>query len=318
MHPTPFRSLALVATAALVLSGCASKKDPMADMTTTATGLGTYGAPTAPSGAGLGGEPVVVGGFPGGVATGGGVGGGIDGGIGGDLYGSTGTLGGIEGSTLGGVGQGVGTGTYGGQYADQGAYGVNNGGLVDGGIISAAPQYEDGTVYTDTAVYDGSIQPYDNTLFDDSATGTGGSQYTTYDQGNTALGGYSFPGDNGQPSYFITQVGNRVLFETDSVILTDGARETLRRQAAWLQLHPESAVILEGHADERGTREYNLALGARRAEAVRAYLSSLGVTTSRLRTVSYGKERPISVGTGPSEWAKNRRVETVPTNGASF
>jgi len=305
--------------AALVLSGCASKKDPMADTMTTATGLGTFGAPTSPSGAGLGGEPVVVGGLPGGGTT---VGGGS---IGGDLYGSTGTLGGIDGSTLGGVSQGVGTGTYGGQYADQGAYGVNNGGLVDGGIISAAPQYEDGTVYTDTTTYDGSIQPYDNTLFDDTATaGVGGSQYQTYsdqpysDQGNSALGGYSFPGDNGQPSYFITQVGNRVLFETDSVILTSDAREALRRQVAWLQLHPELTVVLEGHADERGTREYNLALGARRAEAVRAYMSSLGVSTPRLRTVSYGKERPLTVGSNPADWAKNRRVETVPSNGASF
>lgn len=324
MRSTPLRSLALVVAAALVLSGCASRKDPTADSMTTATGLGTFGAP---SGAGVGGvgagpafEPVVVGG---GAGVGTGVGGS---GFGdGDVYGTTGSLGGIEGSTLGGIGQ-VGTGT--GTYANQGAYGVNNG-LVDGGIISAAPQYTDGTVYTDSTVYsdgnpafDSTIQPYDNTLFDDSGAGAAnGNQYTTFNSqggGSNALGGYSFPGDNGQPSYFATQVGNRILFQTDSVILTDGARETLRRQAAWLQLHPQHNVILEGHADERGTREYNLALGARRADAARAYMSSLGVATSRLRTVSYGKERPLSTGSNPSDWAKNRRVDTALANGASF
>lgn len=311
MRPTPFRPLVLAAMAALVLSGCASRKDPTAETMTTATGLGTFGAPAPGAGAGLGGDPSIVGGgIPGGTVAGGGT-------VGDDLYGSASSLGGIDGSALGGVGQQT-TGGFAGQYADQGAYGATDG-LVDGGIISAAPQYTDGTVYTDTTVYDTAAQPYDTTLFDTGSTDSGGSQFTTYnDQGSTALGGYSFPGDNGQPSYFITQVGNRVLFETDSVLLTPEARETLRRQAAWLQLHPGSNVVLEGHADERGTREYNLALGARRAEAVRAYLSSLGVSTPRLRTVSYGKERPLSLGSSPSEWAKNRRVETVPNNGASF
>jgi len=334
MRPTPLRSLALVVAAALVLSGCASRKDPTADSMTTATGLGTFGAPSGAgtgagisdvgAGAGPAFDPVVVGGGAGvGTGTGSGFGSG-------DAYGTTGTLGGIDGSTLGTLGQnGTGTGTY----ANQGSYGANNG-LVDGGIISAAPQYTDGTVYTDSTVYsdgtvyddgssafDSTIQPYDSTLFDDSGSvANNGSQYTTFDNqgGGSALGGYSFPGDNGQPSYFATQVGSRILFQTDSVILSDGARETLRRQAAWLQLHPEHNVILEGHADERGTREYNLALGARRADAARAYMSSLGVVTSRLRTVSYGKERPLSTGSDPSDWAKNRRVDTALANGASF
>ncbi len=316
MRPTPFRPLALVAVAVLVLSGCASKNDPTADTLTTATGLGQFGDPNA---AGAGAASDV------GVGTGGGLGFevapvGSDGLVtDGGVYGSTGVIdgstGAIDGSTLGGLGQAE-TGTY----TNQGAYGVDNG-LVDGGIISAAPQYTDGTVYTDTTVYDDStVQPYDNTLFDNSAVDPNASQYTTYsNQGGSSLNGYSFPGDNGQPTYFNTQVGNRVLFDTDSVILTDNARETLRRQVAWLQLHPEHGnVILEGHADERGTREYNLALGARRADAVRAYMSSLGVPASRLRTVSFGKERPLSLGSNPQDWAKNRRVETVIGNGASF
>ena len=315
MRPTLFRPLVLAAMAALVLSGCASRKDPTADTMTTATGLGTFGAPSGP-GTGFDGGPEIVGdGLSSGGLPGGGMG--IGAGAGSDLYGSTGSLGGIDGSSLGSLEQG-GTGGFASQYAQQGTYGAD-GGLVDGGIISAAPQYTDGTVYTDTTAYDTSIQPYDNTLFDDTAVDAGGAQYSTYnDQDSTALNGYSFPGDNGQPSYFLTQVGNRILFETDSVILTSDAREALRRQVAWLQLHPELTVVLEGHADERGTREYNLALGARRAEAVRAYMSSLGVSTPRLRTVSYGKERPLTVGSNPADWAKNRRVETVPSNGASF
>ncbi len=294
MRPIPLRSLALAATAALALAGCAGTQDPTAETTTSAAGLGNPGAPLQGGvGAGVGAAPYVLGSddIPGGGA---------------DIYGRAGGTGPIDGTALGGVG----------------IYG-SDGGLVDGGIISAAPQYEDGTIYTDTTTYnDGSFtQPYDATLFDDTGVVTGGgTQFSTYtDQGGASLNGYSFPGDTGQQSYLTTQVGNRVLFETDSVILTSDARETLRRQAAWLQLHPEHrAVILEGHADERGTREYNLALGARRADAVRAFLSSLGVETARLRTVSYGKERPLSLGSGPNDWAKNRRVETVIGGGASF
>ena len=308
MRPTLTRSITLVAVAVLALSGCASQKDPSADGSTTATGLGTFGPSSLPGGEGSG--------F--GVdSTGVDVAGGGLGNAGSDVYGSGGGSV-IDGSTLGGVGQG-GTGSY----TDQGSYGST--GLIDGGVISAAPG--GGTVYTDaTGVYGdpnatlgGAYES--GTLFDNSGSAGGNNGgFSTYgsDTGSNALGGYSFPGDNGQPSYFAQQVGNRVLFETDSVILNDNARETLRRQAAWLQLHPEHSAVLEGHADERGTREYNLGLGAGRANAARQYLSSLGVATSRLRTVSYGKERPISTGSGPSAWAQNRRVETVLSNGANF
>ncbi len=337
MRPTPLRPLALVAVAMLVLSGCAAKKDPTAESVTNATGLGTFGSNNA-AGTGTGGSGSGAGV---GAGTAPGLGGGSNvngsatlGGINGssaigNIDGS-GTLGGIDGSTLGGIVQ---NGTA--AYADQGAFSANNG-LVDGGVISASPQYTDGTVYTDTSTYadsgsviDGGIQPYNDSLFDNSGaasgtvntTGTtGGSQFTTFgnQNGNAQGGGYSFPGDNGQPSYFATQVGSRILFDTDQSTLTDNARETLRRQTAWLQLHPEHSVVLEGHADERGTREYNLALGARRADAARAYMTSLGLAASRVRTVSFGKERPISVGSSPAEWAKNRRVDTALGNGASF
>lgn len=330
MRPNSLRPLALVAIAVLALSGCASKKDPTADGMTTSSGLGKFG-PNSPAGTGAGtagagtASGLGSGSLPGtgsdvtGLASRGG----IDGSTSVGNIGGAGSVTGVDGSTLGGIVQ---DGTTG--YADQGVYGANNG-LVDGGIISAAPQYTDGTVYTDTSRYadsgssvDGGIQPYDNSLFNNSgsATGTtGGTQYTTSGaQNGGALGGYSFPGDNGQPSYFATQVGSRILFETDMSVLTDNARETLRRQTAWLQLHPEHSVVLEGHADERGTREYNLALGARRAESARAYMTSLGLAAGRVRTVSYGKERPISVGSNPAEWAKNRRVDTALGNGASF
>ena len=336
MHPKSFRPLALVAVAVLALSGCASKKDPTADGSTTSSGLGTFG-PSSPGGAGSLGAGVGVGTGTGAYAAGlpsepvavGGVGTGT----GGDLYGSGSTVGGIDGTTLGGVGQ---TGST--AYTDQGGVGTSNG-FTDGGVISAAPQYTDGTVYTDSTTYgsgepvytdtgtaytdgSGALQPYDSGLYDNSATAgagiaAGGSNYATQG-GGSALGGYTFPGDNGQPSYFATQVGNRVLFETDSSVLSPQARETLRRQAAWLQLHPEHSAVLEGHADERGTREYNLALGARRADSVLAYMTSLGVAPGRLRTVSYGKERPVSLGSNPSDWARNRRVETALNSGASF
>jgi peptidoglycan-associated lipoprotein len=96
-------------------------------------------------------------------------------------------------------------------------------------------------------------------------------------------------------------------FDYDSSTLTDAARVTLEKHALWLQSHREAKVTVEGHCDERGTVEYNLALGEQRARAARDYLQSLGVAADRLRTVSYGKERPLDPGTGEEAWAKNRR-----------
>ncbi len=106
-------------------------------------------------------------------------------------------------------------------------------------------------------------------------------------------------------------VGDRVFFAFDSSVLTSEAQETLRRQADWLQQNPNVDIVVEGHADERGTRAYNLALGERRATAARNYLVSLGVDADRVSTVSYGKERPAVLGSNEEAWAKNRRAVTV-------
>jgi len=110
---------------------------------------------------------------------------------------------------------------------------------------------------------------------------------------------------------FSVNVGNIVYFTTDSTDLTPDAQNTLRAQAGWLGKYPQYTITLEGHADERGTREYNLALGAKRAEVVRTFLSSQGVGAARMRTISYGKERPVAVCDDISCWSQNRRVVTV-------
>ena len=106
-------------------------------------------------------------------------------------------------------------------------------------------------------------------------------------------------------------VGDRVFFGFDSSTLDDTARATLQRQAAWMQQFGTLNFTVEGHTDERGTREYNLALGQRRAAAAQSYLSTLGIPTSRLTTVSYGKERPVDPGLTEEAFAKNRRAVTV-------
>jgi peptidoglycan-associated lipoprotein len=116
----------------------------------------------------------------------------------------------------------------------------------------------------------------------------------------------------GSQQDFVVNVGDRVFFETDSTDLTPQARATLDKQAQWLSNYPQySQFTVEGHADERGTREYNIALGARRAQAVRDYLASRGVAANRMRTISYGKERPVAVCNDISCWSQNRRAVTV-------
>ena len=109
----------------------------------------------------------------------------------------------------------------------------------------------------------------------------------------------------------VHNVGDRIFFDLDSAILLPDARRTLERQAEWLGLYPELRLVIEGHCDERGTREYNLALGERRANAVREYLITYGITPSRLRTISYGKERPYALGHDEEAWALNRRAVSV-------
>ena len=113
------------------------------------------------------------------------------------------------------------------------------------------------------------------------------------------------------PAEKLAQVGDTVNFDFDSAELTVSARSTLNRQAAFLNLNPDLMIVIEGHADERGTREYNLALGERRATAVRDYLVAKGINSARVRTVSFGKERPAVAGSDEDAWAKNRRAATV-------
>ncbi|ALI56657.1 peptidoglycan-associated lipoprotein Pal [Celeribacter marinus] len=119
-------------------------------------------------------------------------------------------------------------------------------------------------------------------------------------------------------AYFNQTIGDRVLFLVDQSTLTDTGRETLRGQAQWLLDNPDYTTIIEGHADEQGTREYNLALGSRRAAAVQAFLISQGINPARLKTVTYGKERPLAVCSDESCYAQNRRAVTVLAAGAGI
>jgi len=115
----------------------------------------------------------------------------------------------------------------------------------------------------------------------------------------------------GSQQDFVVNVGDRVFFETDSTELTPQSRATLDKQAQWLTNYGRYAFTVEGHADERGTREYNIALGARRAQAVHDYLLSRGIAANRMHTISYGKERPVAVCDDISCWSQNRRAVTV-------
>ncbi len=119
----------------------------------------------------------------------------------------------------------------------------------------------------------------------------------------------------GSSQDFTVNVGDRIFFDTDSSAIRADAQQTLSRQAQWLQQYSSYAITVEGHSDERGTREYNLALGARRAAAARDFLASRGVPSNRIRTISYGKERPVAVCDDISCWSQNRRAATV-LNGA--
>lgn len=132
-----------------------------------------------------------------------------------------------------------------------------------------------------------------------AATNTGGS-------GSGSTG----PAPN-SVEYFNQVVGDRVFFATNAHTLSNEARSTLARQAQWLQANPNTNVTIEGHADERGTRQYNLALGARRANSVRQYLASQGVGANRLNAVTFGKERPVALCSDEGCWSQNRRSVSV-------
>ena len=114
--------------------------------------------------------------------------------------------------------------------------------------------------------------------------------------------------------YLATGVKDRVFFPTNKSTLTTASRDTLRKQAAFMRKEADLKFTLEGHADERGTREYNLALGERRANAAKDYLMTYGISGSRLSVISYGKERPVNSGSSPLAWSQNRRSVTVKAN----
>lgn len=135
------------------------------------------------------------------------------------------------------------------------------------------------------------------------------------DQNAQGAGGAGGP--PGSPQEFVVSVGDRVFFDTDQTDLSPQAQAILERQAQWLQQYNRYTFTIEGHADERGTREYNIALGAKRAQNVRDYLVSRGIDPSRMRTISYGKERPVAVCNDISCWSQNRRAVTVLNTGGA-
>ena len=114
--------------------------------------------------------------------------------------------------------------------------------------------------------------------------------------------------------YLASGVKDRVFFATNETILTTASRETLRKQAAWLRKNSKITIVLEGHADERGTREYNIAIGERRANSAKDYLMTYGISSDRISVLSYGKERPVDSGSNPLSWSKNRRLVSVKAN----
>ena len=128
---------------------------------------------------------------------------------------------------------------------------------------------------------------------------------------DTGVGTEVVPGSRADFLQSVGEMGDRVYFDTDQYNIDDSDRGTLDSQVAWLLRYPNVRVTIEGHADERGTREYNLALGDRRANAVKNYLQSRGIPASRMNVISWGKERPVALGSDESAWAQNRRAVTV-------
>ena len=147
------------------------------------------------------------------------------------------------------------------------------------------------------------------------ATTTTDTTTTTTESSNTAdqMQSDVYVGDD-TVKYLADGVPDRVFFATNETILTTASRETLRAQAAWLRKNSSINIVLEGHADERGTREYNLALGERRANAAKDYLMTYGISSDRIAVISYGKERPVDAGSNTLAWSKNRRSVTVKAN----
>lgn len=147
-----------------------------------------------------------------------------------------------------------------------------------------------------------------------SAGGAGGTNATgTYPDTKAEVADSKM----GTQEDLVVNVGDRIFFEFDKYNLQSEARSVLEKQAAWLKKYPQLSITIEGHADERGTREYNLALGERRANSTKDYLVALGVPASSIRTISYGKERPVALGSNEAAWAQNRRAVTMVSGAAS-
>lgn len=158
----------------------------------------------------------------------------------------------------------------------------------------------------------------ESTTSQESASSGDGAQNTS--GGNSggarrarAPAGFSIAAGSRQD--FVINVGDRVFYDLDKSNLKPAARTTLEKQAAWLKKFPSVQIALEGHADERGTREYNLALGERRANSAKDFLVALGINPNRVKVVSFGKERPVALGHDETSWSQNRRGVTVPTSG---
>ena len=139
------------------------------------------------------------------------------------------------------------------------------------------------------------------------------SACATSKKASTQLEGDVYSGTD-TVEYLASGVSDRVFFATNETVLTTASRETLRKQAGWLRKNSDITIVLEGHADERGTREYNLAIGERRANAAKDYLMTYGISASRISVLSYGKERPVDSGSNPLAWSKNRRSVSVKAN----
>ena len=142
-----------------------------------------------------------------------------------------------------------------------------------------------------------------------TGSGTTSTESTVSSSSDDSADGESI--EPGSQEDLIVNVGDRVFFGYDSAELDSDAQELLQNQVAWLKQYSDTSVTIEGHCDERGTREYNLALGEKRAQAVKNYLISLGVSSDRVSTISYGKERPSVVGSHEGAWSQNRRSVTI-------
>ena len=150
------------------------------------------------------------------------------------------------------------------------------------------------------------------TTVTDTDSGAGGSGESTKSSSSSSVESSQSQSKSaeilpGSQADLVSNVGDRVLFEYDSSDLTPEAQRTLERQAAWLKRYSNVSVTVEGHCDERGTREYNLALGERRATAVSNFLVALGINGARIMTISYGKEKPVALGSNDTAWSQNRR-----------